>query len=88
MTADVPVAVGEQVQQRELVVLALVAAIAALQVFETVYALAPYEHSATVTYHVYREAFVMGRYGLGSAQAFILLVATMGLALVKRRVEA
>ena len=67
--------------------LALVAAIASFQVFETIYALAPYTHTATVTYHVYREAFVMGRYGLGSAQAFILLVATMGLALVKRRVE-
>ena len=68
--------------------LALLAAIASFQVFETIYALAPYTHTATVTYHVYREAFVMGRYGLGSAQAFILLVAMMGLALVKRRVEA
>ena len=65
----------------------LLAMIGAFQVFETIYSLAPYEYSATVTFHIYREAFQMGRFGYASAQAVLLLLVTIGLTLVKRRVE-
>ena len=67
--------------------LGLVTMIGALQVFETIFALAPYDYTATVAFHVYREAFQFGRYGLASAQAVMLLLVTVGLALVKRKVE-
>ena len=60
-----------------LLVLALLAAISAPQVFETIYALAPYEHTATVTFHIYREGFHMGRYGTAAAQAIVLCVLTL-----------
>jgi multiple sugar transport system permease protein len=65
----------------------LLAIIGGLQIFETIFALAPYEHAATVTFHVYRDAFQMGRYGFASAQAILLLVATVLISLVKKRVE-
>ena len=61
--------------------------IGGLQIFENIYALAPYEYTATVTFHIYREAFIFGRYGLSSAQAVILLVITIGLSLGKQRIE-
>ncbi len=65
--------------------LALLAAISAPQVFETVYALAPYEYSATMAYRIWSTAFQMGRYGLASAQAMILLVLMIGMAWGKGR---
>ena len=71
-----------------LALVTLVTMIASLQIFETIYALAPYEYTATVTFHIYREAFQMGRFGLASAQAVILLVVTAGLTIAKRRIEA
>ena len=65
----------------------LLAMIGSLQIFETIYALAPYDFTATVTFHIYREAFQFGRFGLASAQAVILLVVTAGLTILKRRIE-
>ncbi len=35
--------------------------------------MAPYNYTATVTYHIYRQAFQMSRYGMASAQAVLLL---------------
>lgn len=66
--------------------MALLAMISAPQVFETVYALAPYDHAATLTYHIYREAFVFGQHGRAAAGAVVLMVATGGLAYAQRRV--
>ncbi len=65
--------------------LTLLGAISAPQVFETVYALAPYEYSATMAYRIWATAFQMGRYGLASAQAVILLVLMLGMAWGKGR---
>lgn len=71
-----------------LALVSLLSMLAALQIFETIYALAPYDYTATVTFHIYREAFQFGRFGLASAQAVILLVVTAGLTILKRRIEA
>jgi len=65
----------------------LMAMIAAAQVFETIYVLAPYEYSASVTFHIYREAFVFGRFGYASAQAIMLLLVTAAMTIGKKRIE-
>lgn len=67
--------------------MALLAAIAAPQVFETIYAMAPQEHAATMAFHIYRQAFQMSRYGVASAQAIILLVLTAGMTWAKQRLS-
>ena len=67
--------------------MSMIAMIGTMQVFETIYALAPYEYSATITFHIYREAFVFGRYGYASAQSVTLLLVTICLTLIKRRIE-
>jgi len=63
----------------------LIAGIQAPQVFETIYAMAPYNYSATMTYHIYRQAFQMGRYGMASAQAVILLIFVGALTYARQR---
>jgi multiple sugar transport system permease protein len=65
----------------------LLAMISAAQIFETVYALAPYEHTATVTFNIYRDAFQFGRYGFASAQAILLMIVTIALSIGKKRLE-
>lgn len=65
----------------------ILSAIAALQIFETIYALAPYEYSATMTYHIYRQGFQFGKYGMASAQAVILLIITIILSRIKGKIE-
>jgi len=72
----------------ELAVMALLTAIAAPQIFETIYALAPYEYSATMGWAIYVEAFQMSRHGSAAAMSFVLLVVMMSLALMRKRVEA
>lgn len=57
------------------------------QIFETIYSLAPYEYSASLTYNIYREGFQFSNYGLASAQAVILLFITTILMLSKKRLE-
>ena len=66
--------------------LILMAAIAAPQIFETIYALAPYDYTATMAFFIYRQAFQMSRYGMASAQAMVLLVLTVGLVWAKQRI--
>jgi len=65
----------------------LIAAIAAPQVFETIYAMAPYNYTATMTFHIYRQAFQMSRYGMASAQAAMLLVLLAAMTYVKQRLS-
>ncbi len=63
----------------------LLAAIGAPQIIEYVMVLAPYEHSATVSYNIYSTAFIMGRYGPASAKAVILLIWMVAMAWGKNR---
>lgn len=57
------------------------------QIFETIYSLAPYEYSASLTYNIYREGFQFSNYGLASAQAVVLLFITTILMLSKNKLE-
>lgn len=65
----------------------LMAAIAAPQIFENIYALAPFEHSATVGWRIYVEAFQMSRHGPGAAMSVYLMVVLFGMAWLKTRIE-
>ena len=72
---------------RPISMLSLLMLISAFQFVETIMMLAPYEHTANITYHIYQEAFVFSRYGIGSAQAILLMILIIGLTLLKNRVE-
>lgn len=68
-----------------LAVMTLITVIAAPQVFETIYALAPFEYAATTGWLIYREAFQMSRHGTAAAMSMVLLVAMFTVAMVKQR---
>jgi len=74
--------------RRMILVIAFLALIAAPQIFETVYALAPYEHSATLGYRIYQEAFIFGRHGRAAAMSLLLLVAMVGFGVAQRRLQS
>lgn len=63
----------------------LLSAINAPQVIEYIIALAPYEHAATVAFDIYREAFILGRYGPAASKAVILLFWMLAMAWGKTR---
>ncbi len=63
----------------------LLSAINAPQVIEYIIALAPYEHAATVSFDIYNEAFILGRYGPAAAKAMILLIWMLAMAWGKTR---
>ena len=65
----------------------LLVSINALQIFETIYVLAPQSFSATLTFHIYRTGFQFSKYGMASAQAVILLAITLILSIIKKKVE-
>lgn len=64
----------------------LIAVIAAPQILEFVIALAPYEHSATLAFHIYMNAFIMSRHGPAAAKAVMLLVWMVTMAVLKNRI--
>jgi len=68
-----------------IVAFAILAFAASFQIFETIYALAPYDYTATVTYRIYIDAFQIGQYGRASAQAVILLVVISAIMIEKAR---
>lgn len=65
--------------------LSLMAAIGAPQIFETIQMLAPFPYAATASYSIFTEAFHLGRHGGAAAQAMILLVLMIGLAIGRER---
>ena len=57
------------------------------QIYEYIYALAPYDHAATATFRIFNDAFEMGRYGKASAESIILVVVMLAAIFVKQRME-
>jgi len=68
-------------------VMMLIAAIAAPQIFENIYALAPFEYSATMGWRIYVEAFQMGSHGTAAAISVVLLFMLLGLSWLKTRLQ-
>ena len=70
-----------------IILVSLLAMIASLQIVETIMVLAPQIYAATPTYAVYMNGFKFSKWGMASAQSVILLIITIGLSLIKRKVE-
>ena len=70
-----------------ILMIGMLSAIAALMIYETIFYLAPYEYSSTITYQIYKQGFQFGKYGMASAQAILLLFVSIGLFMVKKRFE-
>ena len=54
-------------------VLMLFSIVGALQIWETIYMLAPYRNTASMMYRVFADGFQFGRYGLSAAECVVLL---------------
>jgi len=67
--------------------ISLMAMIASLQIFETIYALAPQQFAFTPTYSIYTLGFKLSKWGMASAQSVLLLIITVGLSVLKKKVE-
>jgi multiple sugar transport system permease protein len=65
----------------------LLSAIGAFQIFENIYALAPQNYAATMTYFIYQTSFMFSKYGLGAAEAVVLLIIVLTLSLIRKKVE-
>jgi multiple sugar transport system permease protein len=66
---------------------ATLAAINAPQIYETVNFLAPYDHTASLTYQIYTQAFRLSRHGMAAAMAVVLMLATIAMTMVKQRMD-
>jgi ABC-type sugar transport system permease subunit len=70
-----------------LILIGLLAAINAFQIFEYILQLSPQAFTFTMTYNIYSESFLYGKYGIGAAEAIVLLIITILLSLLKKKVE-
>ena len=66
---------------------ALLAAIAAPQIFETIYALAPYEYTATMAFRIYQDGFMTSHYGRAAAEAVAMLGLILAMTWAKNRIR-
>ena len=64
----------------------LLSMISGPQIFEYIWALAPAEHSASMTFYVFTTAFQASNHGRAAAAAIVLLVLMLGLAWGKGRI--
>jgi len=70
-----------------IVLIGLLSAINAFQIFENIYALAPQTFATTITFKIYQTGFMFSKYGIASAEAVILLIIILVLSLIKKKVE-
>ena len=68
-----------------IILITLLTLIGAFQIIETPMMLAPQDYAATLTYSIYRQAFLFGKYGTAAAQSVVLLIIV---ALLKWKVES
>ncbi len=73
--------------RKTIVLIGLLAAINSFQIFEYILQLSPQSFTATMVFNIYSESFLYGKYGIGAAEAIVLLIITIGLSLLKRKVE-
>ena len=70
-----------------IILVSLLAMIASLQVIETVMALVPQTYAFTPAFSIYTLGFKFSKWGMASAQSIILLVITVMLSILKKRIE-
>ena len=61
--------------------------VGALQVWETIYMIAPFESTASMMYRVIADGFFFGKYGLASAECLVMALIIVFITQVKNRVE-
>lgn len=59
--------------------------IGGLQMYESVYVMAPYDHMANLMYSIYTTGFIYSHYGLAAAQGMILFLLSVAIAILYRR---
>jgi multiple sugar transport system permease protein len=70
-----------------LILIGLLSAITAFMIFEYIFILSPNYYTATMSFRIYADSFQYSKYGIGAAEAIVLLVMVIGLSLVKKRFE-
>lgn len=73
--------------KKTLVLIGLVAMINSFQIFEYIYQLSPQSYTATMTFRIYADSFNFGKYGIAASEAVVLLIITIALSLLKKRIE-
>jgi sn-glycerol 3-phosphate transport system permease protein len=68
-------------------VLLLFGIVGALQIWETIYILAPFETTASMMYRVISDGFFFGKYGLASAECVIMAIVIVLITKGKERIE-
>ncbi len=85
--ARIRVAVLVPIVSPTIKLISLLVAIAAMQVWETIYMMAPVQSATNLMYDLYQTAFRFSRHGLGAAKSVVLMGIIVVLAVVKRRIE-
>ena len=85
--ARIRVAVLVPIVSPTIKLITLLVAIGAMQVWETIYMMAPVQDATNLMYDLYQTAFRFSRHGLGAAKSVVLMLIIVVLAVVKRRVE-
>ena len=67
--------------------ISLLTMIAALQLWETIFVMAPTTKSYNIMFAIFDTAFQAGKYGLASAKTLILIVMVFSISFMKRRIE-
>ena len=70
-----------------LILIGLLSAINSFMIFEYIFSLSSNAYSATITYRIFLDGFNFGKYGESAAEAIVLLIITILLSLLKKRVE-
>jgi multiple sugar transport system permease protein len=70
-----------------ILMIGILSAINSVMIFETIYSLCQQDYAATMAYQIYTQGFKFSQYGMASAQSIILLLFTVGLSILKRKVE-
>ena len=68
-------------------VMLLFSMIGALQLWEIIYMLAPYDHTASMMFNVFQDGFQFGKYGLASAECIIMMLIILLIGSVKQFIE-
>ena len=68
-------------------VLLLFGIVGSLQIWETIYMLAPFEATSSMMFRVIQDGFMFGKYGFASAECVIMVAVIILLTKVKERVE-
>lgn len=68
-------------------VILLFSMVGALQIWETIYMLAPFDNTASMMFKVFSDGFLFGRYGLASAECIIMVIVILVIGLTKQRIE-